>query len=54
MVKLAQWKLNCFLQKQLCDSQLPNQDLYVGQPEDKGEQAYLLKDIGANESVYMW
>lgn len=40
----AQWKLNCFLQKQLCDDQLPNQDPFMGHPEDEREQGCPLGD----------
>lgn len=31
----ARWKLNCFLQKQLCDDQLPNQDPFYGSPRGR-------------------
>lgn len=47
----AQWKLNCFLHKQLCDDQLPYQDSFMGHSEDEREQGRPLGDIRAWESV---
>lgn len=46
----TQWKLNCFLHKQLCDDQLPNQDPFMGHSEDEMEQGRPLEDIRAWES----
>ena len=41
VARRAQWKLNCFPQKRLCDDQLPNRDLFYGSVRgQKGRRAF--------------
>lgn len=47
VAKHAQWKLNCFLQKQLCNNQFAHQDPFMGHPEDNWDEAPLLRGIRA-------